>query len=69
MRVLPHRQLVPHSAAEPASSGARFPVLLDLPCRREVLVSLAPLVRGRVDNGEDCRLECGGQFSPGSDYE
>jgi len=27
-----------------------------------------PLVRGRVGNGDDCGLECGGQISPGIDY-
>ena len=31
-------------------------------------VSLAPLVPSRVNNGEDCGLECGRQFTPGSDY-
>jgi hypothetical protein len=31
-------------------------------------VSLAPLVRGRVGNGDDCRLEWSGKFIPCSDY-
>ena len=41
--------LSPHTTAEPASSGARCPVLLVLLRRRAAPVSLAPLVPGRVN--------------------
>ena len=32
------------------------------------LNSLAPLVRSRINNGEDCGLERSGKPAPGSDY-
>src|ERR1017187_2337637 len=50
------RQLTPHPAAEPASRIARCPVLLVLLRRRAIVLLLAPLGCGRVDNGEDCGL-------------
>ena len=61
------RQLTPHPAAEPASRIARCPVLLALSRLRAAPVSLAPLVRDRAGNGEDCPPQRFAQFRPSLD--